>query len=239
MNNIQRALLAIYLPLTLLFLVLDNLYPGESFVSYIKFATIITLFLVAFCIKKKYKEQKLMTLAILFVTIGDFFLVYCRNIKELSNIVVPFGMLGFMVAYLSLILAFQKNFKIGLGELLALVPVLGIFIPNCIVLYPYITGSIFYGVTIFSLVICYMTWTTISTLFRGYYNPIVSRYIALSGFLMLICDLGVANSLFNPAFAGKFIPWLKNIIWGAYVPAWTLIVFIIATEDLFKQKLTS
>ncbi|MDD4048616.1 MAG: lysoplasmalogenase family protein [Clostridia bacterium] len=155
MKNIRKYLFVIYLPITFLFLILDNFYPGESFVNYIKFATIITLFLVAFSIKKKYPEQKLMNLAIFFIIIGDFFLVYCGTIPELSDKVVPFGMIRFILAYLSLIVAFQKNFKIAKGELLALVLV--IFIPNFIKLYPHITGAIFYGATIFSFVLCYMT----------------------------------------------------------------------------------
>ncbi|CAH2213773.1 lysoplasmalogenase family protein [Tepidibacter aestuarii] len=234
MNNIQRVLLSIYLPITIFILILDNLYPGENLVSYIKFSTIITLFLVALRIKKKYYEQKFLNLSIFFIVIADFFLVFCNTIPELSRRVVFYGIIGFMLAYLSLIIAFQKNFKIGSGELLAIVPVLGIFIPIFVKLYPYVPGAMFYGVIIFGLVLCYMVWTSISTLFRGYFTPKISRYVALSGFLMLVCDMGVANELFNPAFAGQFVPWLKNIIWVSYIPAWTLIVYILADDNLLR-----
>lgn len=232
MNNIQRVLLAIYLPVTIIILILDNLYQGESLVSYIKFATIITLFLVALRIKTKYHEQKFMKLSVFFIVIADFFLVFCTTITELSSKIVACGIIGFMLAYLSLIIAYNKNFKIGVGELLVVIPVVGIFLSIFLKLYPYIMGPMFYLVIIFGVVLFYMVWTSISSIFRGYFNPKISRYIALSGFLMLICDMGVANQLFNPAFAGQFVPWINNIIWGSYVPAWTFIVYIIAEDNL-------
>jgi len=55
---------------------------------------------------------------------------------------------------------------------------------------------------------------------------------------MLICDISVAHTLFNPAFVGQFIPWLKNIIWFSYVPAWTLIVYISTKEDILAPPMS-
>jgi len=236
MNKLQKVLLAIYLPITMVILILDNLYPGANMISYIKYAIIISLFIVAFKIKKNFTEQFFMTLAIFFAMISDFFLVFCSTIPDLNNRVIPLGIAGFIIAYSLLILAYQKNFKFGWGEFLAIIPVLSIFIPQFIILYPFINGFMFYGTAIFGLVLCYMAWTSICTIFRGYFNPITSRLIALSGFLMFICDLGVANGIFNPAFSNSFVPWLKNIIWGSYIPAWTLLVVIIAEKNLLKDS---
>lgn len=236
MNNVQKILIATYLPITIFILILNILYPGAAFVKCIKFTTIITLFLVALSIKKNFLEQRIMNLAIFFVSIGDFFLNFCSIIPKLSDKVMPLGSLAFLLAYLALILAFQKNFKIGISELLGIIPILMIFIPNFIKLSSYISGLIFYGLIIFSLVLCYMVWTSISTIFRGYFNPQVSRHAALSGYLILISDMAVAHSMFNPAFADQFVPWLNNVIWASYVPAWTLIVLIIAEKNLLSSS---
>ncbi|KJS22024.1 MAG: hypothetical protein VR72_08035 [Clostridiaceae bacterium BRH_c20a] len=235
MNNVQRALLTIYLPITICILILDNLYPGVNMINYIKYTIIISLFIVAFKVKKNYTEQNFMTLAIFFAMFSDFFLVFCSTIPELSRRVVPFGIGGFLIAYLILIVTYQKNFKLGWGESLAIIPVLGIFLPHFIFLYPHTNGLMFYGAFMFGFVLCYMTWTSICTIFRGYFNPRTSHLIALSGFLMFICDIGVAHAIFNPAFSNSFVPWLKNIIWFSYIPAWTLLVIIIAEKNLLSD----
>ena len=66
MGNTQRILIAIYFPITLLIVILDNIYPEENMVLYLKYATMITLFLSAVTIKKKFYEQKLMALSLFF-----------------------------------------------------------------------------------------------------------------------------------------------------------------------------
>ncbi|KJS88261.1 MAG: hypothetical protein JM58_01505 [Peptococcaceae bacterium BICA1-8] len=236
MNNFQKVLLVIYLPITIFILILDILYPGGNMVSYLKYATIISLFIVALKIKKNYTEQYFMNLAIFFAMFSDFFLVFCSTIPEISRSVVSFGIAGFILAYSLLIIAYQKNFKFGWGEFFTMLFVLSIFVPQYIILYPHINGWMFYGAVIFGLVLCYMAWTSICTIFRGYFNPKISRLIALSGFLMFICDLGVANDIFNPAFSNLFVPWLKNIIWGSYIPAWTLLVVLIAEKNLLSSS---
>ena len=77
------------------------------------------------------------------------------------------------------------------------------------------------GVLIFGVVLCYMTWTSICTIFRKYFNRRIAILIAISGILMFICDIGVAYSLFHPFYSTVYIPVLKNIIWMAYILGWT------------------
>lgn len=102
MNNTQRVLLSIYLPITFLILILDNVFPGVNIVWYIKYTIIITLFLSAASMKKKFKEQNIMTLSLFFVVLADFFLVYSLTLKNIKINLLPFGIAGFMLAYLCL-----------------------------------------------------------------------------------------------------------------------------------------
>lgn len=123
-------------------------------------------------------------------------------------------------------------FCTGAGKLKA-VPVLGVFIPNLAALIHHISWPQNLGFLLFGLVLAFMAWVSVSAPFSGCYRPGVSRYMALAGLLIFISDTALAHSLFNPDYAGHFVPWLKNIIWGAYVPAWTLVTAIIAEDRLF------
>ena len=239
MNNTQRVLLAVYLPLTVLFLILDNLYPAHTIVSYIKYTTVISLFLASLAIKKTRAEQRIISAALFFVVIADFFFVYCGTLPQLSGNVDPLGMAGFMLAYLLLIIVYQKNFRFTKKEAFALLIIIGIITPVFVKLAPHVTGPMFIGSCVFGLVLCYMTWTSICTMFRGYFNPGAARIIAISGILLFISDLAVANSLFNPNFNDIFVPWLKNIIWGTYIPAWCLQVMLVAEENLLISPYSS
>ncbi len=233
MNKVQKLILSVFLPMTGLFIALDNFFPGAPYVNYIKFVTIITLFLITLGINKKYPEQKILTVAMFFVVAGDFFLVFCKTYFASEKFPL-YGVLSFSAAYLLVILAFQKNFKIGRFEAAAALPVLIITVPVVIILLPFVSGLIKYGLLIFIFVLCYCSWTCICTLSRGYFAPRSSHRIALAGFLMLICDLGVGLSSFHPCFNGTFVPLIKNIIWGSYIPAWTLIAVTIAEKNLCR-----
>lgn len=59
MGNTQRILIAIYFPITLLIVILDNIYPEENMVLYLKYTTMITLFLSALTIKKNFLSKGL------------------------------------------------------------------------------------------------------------------------------------------------------------------------------------
>lgn len=236
MNKKQKKIIKIYIPLTLLLLILDIIFPKQNLVSYLKYATMITLFLIALRTHKKYLVQKYMNIALFFVVVADFFLVFCNTIPNLKYKVIPLGVISFMIAYIFLIIAFNRKFKIDLNNILALLPILCIYIPIYMILYPYVQGILYVIINIFGIILCYMTWTMVSTIFRGYYNRKISVYIAFSGFLIFISDILVANSLFNPLFVGKYVVWLKTMIWLSYVPAWILIVLIIVDNNLLIEQ---
>ncbi len=231
MNSIQKRLLIIYLPLTILILILDHMYPDAKMVLRLKYAIMITLFLSSVIVSKKFLEQKIMALSLFFLVIGDFFLVFYYTLDFKIDL-SPIGAAGFLCAYICLIIAYQKNFKIGIKEITAGILMLAILLYIFFSLSPYVHGVILAGSLIFSLVLSYMTWTGICTLFRGYFTRKVSKLIAISSILMFICDMGVAFSKFYPIYSKSFIPWLQNIIWAAYIPGWTLLVVVIADNIL-------
>lgn len=232
MNNTQRILLVIYLPITLLMLILDNIYPKEDMVLYLKYTIMITLFLSAITMQKKFREQKIMTLSFFFLVVADFFLVFINTIDNLKLNFSALGVIGFLFAYICLIVTYQKNFKVGKEEIIVAIPIGIIFIYVFISLQPYVKGLMFIGTLIFLSVLCYMTWTSICTIFRGYFTKKSAWLIAISGILMFICDIGVAFSRFHPIYSKMYVPWLTNIIWTTYIPGWTLLVVVICEKNL-------
>jgi YhhN-like protein. len=103
-------------------------------------------------------------------------------------------------------------------------------------LMPYIYNPVMKtGTLIFGIVLTYMAWTSVCTIYRNYFTKKASWIIAISGVLMFICDVGVAFSMFYPPFTIKHTPWLTNIIWTAYVPGWTLLAVLICEKDLIIQ----
>jgi len=236
MNNMQRSLLAIYLPITVLILIFDNIYPTEDMVQYLKYTIMITLFLSSISIEKRFREQKIMVLALFFLVIADYFLVFSTTLNNFNIDLLSFGVVGFLFSYLCLIVAYHKNFKIGNEEIMSGILIVIIFAYVFISLHPYVKGFMLIGVPIFGIVLCYMTWTGICTLFRNYFNLKVSRVIAISSILMFICDIGVAFSVFHPVYSKISVPWLQNIIWAAYIPGWTLLAVIISEKNLLKDK---
>ena len=233
MNNTQRSLLAVFIPMTILIIVFDNILPQEKMVNYVRYAIMISLFLVAISIKKKFHEQKIMALSFLFLVIADFFLVFSQTIDKLKMNLTPFGVAGFLFAYICLIVAYQKNF---LGwrkaEIISAIPIVIIFIMVGRPLFNNISGVMKIGAIFFGLVLCYMTWTSICTIFRKYYTRKIAIIIAISGVLMFVCDVGVAYSLFHPYYSKVYIPLFKNVIWIAYIIGWTLLDVIISEKDL-------
>lgn len=236
MGNNQKILIAIYFPITLLIFILDNIYPQENIVLYIKYATMITLFLSGLTIKKKFFEQKLMALSLFFLVIADFFLVFAGTIENLKMNLDPFGILGFLGAYICLIAAYNKNVKLRRLEIVIAIPFVMMFIGVFGLLMPYIYNPVMKtGTLIFGIVLTYMAWTSVCTIYRNYFTKKASWIIAISGVLMFICDVGVAFSMFYPPFTIKHTPWLTNIIWTAYVPGWTLLAVLICEKDLIIQ----
>ncbi|MGD9676982.1 MAG: lysoplasmalogenase family protein [Vulcanibacillus sp.] len=224
--------MAIYFPITLLILSFDRYYPGEDMVQYLKYTVMITLFILVFILRKNFLEQRIMAASFFFLVIGDFFLVFSTTLDNLDVNITSFGTIGFFIAYIFLIVAYQKNFKVGKAEIITAIPVVMIFLYVFVSLRPNVDGLMLIGILMFGIVLCYMTWSAICTIYRKYYKLKTALLIALSGILMFTCDIGVAYSQFYPLYSEAYVPWLKNIIWAAYIPGWTLLAVIISEKNL-------
>ena len=235
MNKSQKILLSVYLPLTLIVILLDRFYPTYDFVACVKYAIIFSLCLSAVMKKNKFSEQRLMSLTFVFVILGDIFLVLPNHITHIHYRIIPYGGFGFLCAYIILCYVYQKNFRIKIPEIIiAMIILIVNFIIGKILL-PYISDStIFFLVVVFSCVISYMLWSSIATIFRDYYTKRTAYLIAISSIFMFICDIGVAFQFFHPYFSHDYNILLNNIIWFAYIPGWTLLNLVIYEDHLLQ-----
>lgn len=235
MNSEQNFILKIYLFLTAVIIVLDNILPNHFAVNYFKFTVVLTLFPVALLVGKSFREQWILVFAVFLMVLGDFFLTLCAALPEPTEDAGILGVISFLMSYLSLLGVFLKGCKKCPEQYLALIPVLALLLPACWAVLPHVAARLLPGALIFALALGYMSWAAIGTLFSDYYSPAVSLRFALAGCLILISDIGVANRLFNPEYGQHFVWWLQNIVWGAYIPAWTLIVINVADERLLRR----
>lgn len=235
MKKAYNLLLPLYLSLTVIIVALDNIYPDSNYVRYLKYSIIISIFLTALMQKKKYREQWVLNIALFFVVIADFFMTFLDTVPDVQIDTTLYGMSFFLLAYISLIIVFHKNFRIGTKELLAAVPILAIFLYILIFLFlKYLQGTMLVAAVIFAFTLGYMAWSGICTLFRGYYKYSIAMFMALAGSLMLLSDIFVAYMRFHPDLIGTFVPWISSIIWGTYIPAWAFIASIIGKEDIYR-----
>lgn len=232
MNNSQRTLLSLYIPITVLILIFDWIYPKAEMVDYIRYIAIIALALSTLVVKKHTLEQKTMSFSFFFVVISDYFLVFSKTIDGIGKSLAPFGIIGFTLAYICLITSYHKNFKVGKAEIMTAVPIAAISGAVYINLLDFMTQSIAIVAFVFGIVLSFMTWNAVNTLFRSYYRKKVSAVIAISGIMMYICDIGVAFSLFHPYYSSVYVPLYVNIVWGAYALGWTLLAVVINEEEL-------
>lgn len=223
MNKNQWVLMLVFFTAGAAFIPLDHIYPAAPPINSLKHACFAALFLAALALKKRHADQTVMSLAFFFAATGDLLLKYK---------IIVFGMIGFLMSYLTLTAVFLAGTAGFAGRIRPAIPVLLVFVPNLIVLLPH-TGSYVWGACLFALVLCVMSASAIGTLFSGRYRSAVARRIALAGFLILISDLGVAHKAFNPAFVNQFVPWLESTVWATFLSAWSLIAVTIAEDELF------
>jgi hypothetical protein len=232
MNNSQRTLLSMYMPITMLILTFDWIYPKAEMIEYIRYIAIIALAMATGAVKKKSLEQKIMAFSFLFVVIADYFLVFSTTIDGINRNLAPFGIVAFTLAYICLIISYHKNFKIGKPEIITSIPIIIISSAVYITLLEFMSRGIAIIAFIFGIVLSFMTWTAINTISRKYYRKKIAGVIALSGIMMYICDIGVAFRLFHPYFSAVYVPIYVNIVWGAYALGWTLLAVVINEEKL-------
>jgi len=192
MNNAQRVLLATY-PIFTGLILLSEYYSEPDFVAYLKVAVMLALTISVVWLAKACDEQKVMALAFIFMALGDFFFVIPLTREDL---LIPYGIASFLVAYVCLIVAFQKNVSFGLAEILIALPIMAVFLYIAAILQPYLPLPLFIGTLLFAAVLCYMTWTAICTLPRRFFGTKTAWFVALSACLILASDIRLAYEVF-------------------------------------------
>lgn len=239
MSNTNRTILATYLTLTLMILLFTTLFSLESPALYLKFGVRIAMFLTVIVLSKKYWEQRILILAFLCTILSDYFFVFLRaTAPDFPNREL-YGMLGFIAAYLFLIAAFQRNFRIGKKEIVTFAPFVITFGIVLFLLIEYAVGFMFWAAVVLGIVLCYTGMTMVSTLYRGYFQKNAAWMIAAAGAVLFLSDMVVAFSIFHPYFK-QFLLWKENLIWGTYMIGWTLLLMITSEISLtFKDKYTT
>lgn len=233
MNLYQKGLLCLFIPVTLIIIALDYIFPKQYSVEIIKFMTMAALLLASLYVKKRYNEQLLLLLALFFAVSGDLFFVLLESLQTYSK---PIGIICFSIAYISLTTVFSKgNSLTPVQTILTAFPILALIIPVCYNSYSKVSGLILPIGIIFTIILSYMAWSALKAPFRCYFSRRAAVIIVIAGLLIIICDCSVILSMFAPSFyCYRLI--LKAITWGAWIPAWTLIAVLIAEDNLVNEK---
>jgi hypothetical protein len=233
-NNTQRFLMITYTTLTLLILIFTTIYSLESPAQYLRFGVRVAMLLTVLIINKNYREQKLLVLAFLCTVISDYFFVLLRVSDPSFVNREAYGMLGFILAYIFLIAAFQRNFSLGKKEIIVLIPFVITFGFVLSVLSKYAVGFMFWAAIFLGIVLCYTGMTMVSSIFRGYFSRGSAWRIAIAGCVLFFSDMVVAFSIFHPEFR-EFLLWKENLIWGTYMLGWTLVLSVALEERLLTR----
>lgn len=239
LNRVQRGLAIVCLPIVVLDIGLDFLVPGSGLAAWGHYLPMLGLLAVAVRIRGKSRRQMLMTLAVWWMVIADIFLVLTGEIPLDRRCSEPLGVACFGLAYLHLIVAYRHRAIRGRHALLTAGVIIAVSLSAAGLAWPQVPSGQRPGAALFVLILSAMTWLAVcangrpgagsDTPAARPQNPYRSgRLTALSGILMFVCDLGVALRNYLPAGLGQLEPLLVIVVWSAYVPAWTLLVILMA-----------
>lgn len=231
MSKIQKNLLVIYLALTVTVLVLDHLWPASVYVRLYKNLIMFSLFLASQACRKRHLIQEPVSLAILFAATGDLcFALGTHGIWLFS------GLGAFFLAYILLILVFRRRLLPSITEVFLAVPVLLFTARYYLFLRPYIPQELHPFTPFSALFLTLVCWCGLCTVPQKVFQKRPALFCAFAGCLILISDAAISAGVFLPPRDAYFDPWLFNIIWGAFIPAWTLMAAFSLETDLYRRK---
>lgn len=238
MNRMQRKLIKIYVPVTLVIVILDLVLDATALFWLLKYLTVLSLFLWSFFHMKKTRDQERLGLSLFFVAAGDAFLYLPLALGYEQSELIPYGMMMFILAYGCLILVYRQGLHPGRFERMAALPSAAVFYLGLMLLWRRESGPVLSLTLIFWGILCTMLWMALCT--RSARSPYRrhGKVIALSAILMVVCDAGVGLGLFYPAQSTMVYNLAKSIIWTAYIPAWTLIAWLSLEEHPLRRERT-
>lgn len=231
MSKVQKRLLSIYLLLTITVLILDHLCPSSILVRIFKNLIILSLFVISLLTKKRFPIQILFTYAILFAATGDFLFAVSMNNEYLLH-----GLFAFFLAYILLILAFRRRLLPNKYELFFALPIAVLTGSYYFYLLPHIPPELRLFTPLSAVGLALVCWCGICAVLQKIYAGRPALICAAAGCLVLISDSAISAGVFLPRYENYFDPWLFNIIWGTFIPAWTLIAMISTEKDLYRKN---
>jgi hypothetical protein len=223
LSSKHKIIAFVYTLLLVLILGLEYYEVNFSLISWIRFLTMLSLAIVVF-LNKKENFFKGVSLVFILMVAGDFFLVLSNAIEVFEQNLAFLGFIPFTLAYLLLATIYLKSLKLNLKDVIISIPfvLLGLLLYS--ILYPFVEGVFLKIVSIILLaVLLTMSWSAVLFLTKDTFSKNRSIIIAISGILMLACDLGVAFDIFYPSFyqIRDIIP--INLVWLFYIPGWVLL----------------
>jgi hypothetical protein len=232
MNRIQKMVLAGFLTLTVIELILVYIYDTSSLVRCVQFAGTVLLFMIAAIVKKEHREQRILVFGFLFSVIGDFFLILLPVIRKGADATM-LGIVCFLLSYVFIIWAFNRNFRMKLSDGLLALPFIAAVVYYFATMLMYIKGVMIIAVLLFSITITIMAWTSVCTLVRGYFTKRVAIIAAIAAAALFLSDMGVAYALFYPPLKGSV--WLEMFVRATYVPAWTFLLVVVCEKNILMN----
>lgn len=234
MNRTQRILAVTYGAVTILILLCHLIYTKNAPSLILTFTVRASMVALAFLLPTAFREKKRLRAAFFFTLVSDFFFIFVK----LYNPDMPnremYGMMGFILAYFFLTWTFSDRLRLGRRELLTFLPFITIFLILFMTLRQYASGFMYpVGIGI-GLMLSITGMATVSTTFRGYFTKRAALFIAIAGAMMFFSDLFVAYSIYHPAWK-EFMLWKENMIWGTYVPAWTMLLLLMAEDQPYRE----
>lgn len=237
-RNFQRIIIVTYFILTILILVFTAVYSMTGPALYLKFGVRTGMFLTAIVLCWKHHGNKLLVTAFFFTLLSDFFFVFLRVTDPGLKNREMFGMLGFILAYMFIILAFKSHFKVGKKEVISIVPFVLVFAFVLVSLRKYAVGFMFWAAIVLGVVLCITGMIMVSGMFNDFYKKSVALRIAASGVILFLSDMVVAFSIFHPDYRG-FLLWKENTIWLTYMVGWTLLLSVLAEDELSDREIAT
>lgn len=235
MNRTQKIIVAATFSLLVLSYILTDLYQEAHSIIIFKYGLRVTLLACALVFLKKEREPIFLVLALLFTLFSDYYFSLSLTFASPPANRELLGVLGFIMAYPMLMLAFGRQFRFQRRDLLVVAPFVLTYLIILYFLLPYASGMLMYAAIALGVVLCCFAVVMVSALYRGVYTRRPALFIALGAIILFISDMVVAFSIFYPPLKG-FILWKEQVIWLTYVPGWVLFLLAVADDQLLAAK---
>ncbi len=223
----QRNLLIVFLSLTMVLLVMEEMGIDKDILTHSRYLVVIMLSIATYSKRGRSHEQKILFLAFPLMILGDFFLVLSYSINGFPGELRYIGFIPFSAAYLLIARIYIRGFRWKKWLLLPTIVYGLLLVVIGIIIIPYLNGVQRLLGSMVALSLTMMAWAGASAIWNGYYGSRTALMMAFSGLLMVICDYGVALDLFYPGIGAIRSALAVNLVWLTYIPGWTILALVV------------